>query len=77
MQTNQNDLQQQLPPEKDDIVLPDECGDSLWDKVLQPGNECIYPAGTCENGGLLNDIIDKDNELPKDKTSLPIKSASK
>ncbi|MEO8416921.1 MAG: hypothetical protein ABI472_24875 [Ginsengibacter sp.] len=77
MQTNQNDLQQQFPSEKDDIVLPDECGDSLWDKVLQQDNKCIYPAGNCENEWLPNNIIDKDNELPKDKTSLLIKPASK
>ncbi len=77
MQTNQNDLQQHFPPEKDDIVLPDECGDSLWDRVLQTDNKYIYPAGSCENEGLVNNIIDKQNVLQEDKTSLPVKPAIK
>ncbi len=77
MQTNQNDFQQQFSADKDDIVLPDECGDSLWDKVLQPGNKCTYPAGSCENEGLPNNIIDKNNELSKDKTSITVKLTRK
>ena len=67
MQTNQNDFKQQAPSEKDEIVLPDECGDYLWDKVLQTGNKCIYPAGSCENEGLPDNIIDKQTSYKRIK----------
>ena len=36
----------------DDVVLPDECGDSLWDKVLGQQDKIGADENTLKNGDL-------------------------
>ncbi|MEO5891462.1 MAG: hypothetical protein ABIQ31_14515 [Ferruginibacter sp.] len=72
-----NDSKEQLPSEKAEVVLPDECGDTLWDQVLQQRNKCIYPTGTCERDGVLSNIIVAQGDQEADKTPVPDRYVSK
>ena len=42
----------------EEIVLPDECGDSLWDGVLAQKEEPLSAINNYANGALLNKIND-------------------
>jgi hypothetical protein len=51
------DLRQLLQSKSDKVVIPDECGDSLWDEVLnQPG------AGSATNAADSGDAGLKENK---------------
>ena len=42
----------------EEVVLPDECGDSLWDGVLAQKEEPLSANNNYTNGALLNKIND-------------------
>ena len=45
-------------PNVEEIVLPDECGDTLWDGVLAQKEEPLSANNNYANGALLNKIND-------------------
>ncbi len=53
-------------PENESIIIPDECGDSLWDAVLGQEIKSCRISGPMHSNSLLKEINSGERPSPKD-----------